>query len=267
MRELGAAVGLRSFYFGDEAIVDVRKFSLEGRPIRKVRQSVTRLNKAGYTAEFARVKDVDPRTRAEVRAVSQRDLGDEPERGFSMCMDEVCGAQHPDSALVIARDGEGAVRGFLHLVPTYGRRAMSLSAMRRDRDTPNGLMEFLICHGIESTRAQGVEELSLNFAAFARWLHSPRNRRERFFGRTVHRLDRFFQIVSLYKFNAKFFPVWEPRYLLYQGRFGMLPTGISALILEGQVPRPPLRRAPVGWQGAEPEPARSDSDSVLAHAA
>src|SRR3954468_234112 len=31
----------RSFYIGDEAVVEVEKFSLEGRPIRKVRQSVT----------------------------------------------------------------------------------------------------------------------------------------------------------------------------------------------------------------------------------
>jgi len=60
---------------------------------------------------------------------------------------------------------------------------MSLSVMRRDRETPNGLMEFLVVRAIELLRAEGVEELSLNFAAFARFMHNPRNPAERVVGR------------------------------------------------------------------------------------
>ena len=51
---------------------------------------------------------------------------------------------------------------------------MSLALMRRDRDTPNGLMEFLVVRSIELLRERGVDEISLNFAAFARPLRSPR---------------------------------------------------------------------------------------------
>ena len=47
--------GLRSLYIGDEAIVDTRAFSLDGRSIRKVRQSVKRLGSAGFTASVEAV--------------------------------------------------------------------------------------------------------------------------------------------------------------------------------------------------------------------
>ena len=49
-----ARLGFRSIYIGDEAFVRPERFSLEGRPIRKVRQSVTRLEKAGYGVEIVR---------------------------------------------------------------------------------------------------------------------------------------------------------------------------------------------------------------------
>ena len=65
-------MGLRTIYLGDEAIVDLTKFSLQGRPIRKVRQSVTRLQKAGYEAELHDLEALDPGTLAEIETVIER---------------------------------------------------------------------------------------------------------------------------------------------------------------------------------------------------
>jgi lysyl-tRNA synthetase class 2 len=155
-----------------------------------------------------------------------------------MAMDALGGEHQDDCLLIVARDATGAARGFLQLVPCYGRPAMSLSLMRRDRDTPNGLTEFMVARGIGLLRECGIEELSLNFAAFARWLRAPRGRIERVLGRVVAPLDRWFQIERLFRFNNKFFPRWEPRYLCFQGRLGLPRAALAALWAEGQLPRP-----------------------------
>ena len=234
------AEGLRSMYIGDEAIVDTAGFSLEGRAIRKVRQSVARLAKAGYTSEVARLGDLHAAAVADLERVSDRWRAGEPERGFSMAMDSLQGDHLSDSVVVTARDGDGAVRGFLHFVPVYGRPAVSLSFMRRERDTPNGLTEFMVVRAIEALRERGVAEVSLNFAAFARWMHSPSCLLERALGRLAAMFNRQFQIESLYRFNAKFFPRWAPRHLLYEGALGLPRAGLAAIWLEGQLPKPRL---------------------------
>jgi lysyl-tRNA synthetase class 2 len=236
MAERWERAGLRTIYLGDEALVDVGAFSLEGRPIRKVRQSVTRLQKAGYSSTLHRVGDLSREQLAEVEAIVERGRDGAPERGFSMAMDHLRGAHQADTMLVCARDEEGRLRGVLHFVPCYCRPAMSLSFMRRDRDTPNGLTEFLVVRAIELLRERGVEELSLNFAPFARWLHSPSKLHEHVLGRLIARFNRFFQIESLYRFNAKFFPRWEPRYLVFQG-LALPRTGLAAMWAEGQLPK------------------------------
>jgi lysyl-tRNA synthetase class 2 len=232
---LWRAAGLRALYFGDEAIVETARFSLEGRAIRKVRQSVSRVEKAGYTAIVAELATLDAETRASLEHVSHLWRAGEPERGFSMAMDTLDGEHHEESVVVIARDGTGAVRGFLHFVPSFGRPAVSLSFMRRDRETPNGLTEFLVVKAVQLLRERGIEEISLNFAAFGRLLERPSGRVERQLGRLVSLGNRYFQTESLYRFNAKFSPRWEPRYLVYERILGLPRVGLAAMSAEGQL--------------------------------
>jgi lysyl-tRNA synthetase class 2 len=236
--------GLRTLYIGDEAIVETARFSLDGRAIRKVRQAVTRLERAGYTATVTRLAELGPDVLAELERVSSVWRGGRAERGFSMAMDSLRPQEQCESVVVLARDEGGRIRGFLHFVPSYGRPAMSLSSMRRDGGTPNGLTEFLVVRAIEQLRERGVEEVSLNFAAFARVLERPAGRTERVLGRLVVAAGRHFQIESLYRFNAKFAPRWEPRYFLYAGLLGLPRAGVAALLVEGQIPRLPLLGRP-----------------------
>ena len=239
---LSADAGLRSLYIGDEAIVDVEGFSLEGRAIRKVRQSVSRLEKAGYGAEVALLTEVGEDVLDELHSISERWRAGNPERGFSMAMDCLRSEHLSGSTVVLARDQAGALRAFLHLVPADGGKTMSLSAMRRDPDTPNGLMEFLVVRGIQLLGAEGVKELSLNFAAFARCLHSPSGPVDRTLARLMKIADGHFQIESLYRFNTKFDPRWQERYLLYEGPLGLPRAGLVTMWAEGQLPKPRLPR-------------------------
>jgi lysyl-tRNA synthetase class 2 len=243
IRPLWEQLGLRSMYLGDEAVVETGSFSLEGRAIRKVRQSVTRLEKHGYRAELVRLGQLSDAELAELEAVSVSWRRGDVERGFTMSLDELRREDHGDSLVVLGRDAEGHIGGFLHFAPSYGRAAVSLSLMRRRLDTPNGLMEFLVARGLELLRERGVEEASLNFAAFARFVHAPRGWGERVAGRGLLIADACFQIERLHRFNAKFFPRWEPRYLMYERVQALPRVGLAALWVEGQLPKPgPPRR-------------------------
>jgi lysyl-tRNA synthetase class 2 len=242
MRAQYESLGLRTIYLGDEAIIELQKFSLEGRPIRKVRQSVTRLRKAGYSAELLPLGAIDQTTLLQVEDVLEKGREGAPERGFSMALDSLEGDEHAETLLVLARDEHGAIKGVLHFVPCFGRPTVSLSFMRRDPDTPNGLTEFLVCTAVELLRDRGLQEMSLNFATFARYMHSPETPIERLLGWLAAKFNPYFQIESLYRFNAKFFPRWEPRYLVYQGALGLPRAGLAAAWAEGQVWKPALPR-------------------------
>jgi lysyl-tRNA synthetase, class II len=234
---LYSSAGFHAIKVGDEAIVRPAAFSLEGRPIRKVRQSVHRLLRAGYRASVLEERELDPSLRQELQGVSNEWRGRWPERGFSMAMDDLFG--HPGTLFVIAQDSGGGVGGFLHLVPSPASGGYSLSAMRRRRATPNGLMEFLIVEAIAWTAARGVPEVSLSFCVFADLLREgERPLYGRIVRRALHQLDRVFQLERLLNFTGKFFPEWRPRFLCLERLSDFPLVGLAYLRAESLLTPP-----------------------------
>jgi lysyl-tRNA synthetase class 2 len=234
--ESARAIGLRRVYLGDEAILPAGPMNLAGRAAKSLRKAVNRIERHGFTAELRAVGELDPAAVAELDALSARWRDGAAERGFSMAHDTLVDDLLHDASVVVARDADGRVRAFLHFVPVFGRPAVSLAFMRRDRDTPNGLTDFLVVEAARLLGDRGVEELSLNFAAFGRWMRAPANALERIVARFLHLADRWFQIERLLRFNAKFNPRWQPRYLLFGAPAQLPRVALGALWAEGHLP-------------------------------
>ncbi|MGH3002023.1 MAG: bifunctional lysylphosphatidylglycerol flippase/synthetase MprF [Gaiellaceae bacterium] len=234
-----AGLGFKSIYLGDEAVIRPTEFSLDGRAIRKVRQSVSRLQKNGYEVRVLSAADAGLELRRELRAVSEEWRGNWPERGFTMAMDALF--IYPDTVLAVAVAPDGSVGGFLQLVPSPASEGYSLASMRRRKNTPNGLMEFLITETTAWARAHAVTELSLNFAVFADFLRADENAAR--WTRTLRwgllKADRLFQLERLHSFNRKFFPRWRRRYFCFE-RWSDLPLAGLAYLHAESLLTPPL---------------------------
>ena len=228
---------LRTIYLGDEAVVDPSRFSLEGRKIRKVRQSVTRLERAGFRVRVFPAGAAETALRRELAEVSTAWRRGWPERGFGMAMDALFA--HEESLLAVAEGPDGAIGGFVQLVPAPASGAWSLAAMRRRPDTPNGLMEFLLVRIVDWARESRVTELSLNFAVFGEILRGgERGLWRRALRGVLMRLDRLFQLDRILSFSAKFEPTWRARYICIERLSDFPLVGLAYLHAESLLTPP-----------------------------
>ncbi|MDT0546674.1 MULTISPECIES: phosphatidylglycerol lysyltransferase domain-containing protein [Streptomyces] len=265
--------GLDALELGDEAIVDVADFTLSGRAMRNVRQMVKRIERAGYETRVRRAADLSEEELAAIRKAAADWRGTDTERGFSMALGRIGDPADGDSVIATAHKApeEGAAPGpygdlkaVLHFVP-WGRDGMSLDLMRRDRSADPGMNELLIVASLQAAGGLGVTRVSLNFAMF----RSALARGEKLGAGPVLRgwrallvfLSRWFQIESLYKFNAKFQPRWEPRFVVFRHTRDLPRIGLAAMQAEGFVslalPRL-LRRG----RRAEPRPCAHQSGAT-----
>ena len=234
---------LTALELGDEAIVNVADFSMEGRQMRNVRQMVKRVCRQGYVAEIRRVGDIPPDEMRRLARQAERWLGGSTERGFSMALGRV-GRADDDRCVVATATEDGVLRAVLHFVP-WGSDGLSLDLMRRDRSASPGLNDFLIVEAIGHAAELGIKRISLNFAVFRAALE----RGERIGAGPVLRawrrvllfMSRWFQIESLYKFNAKFCPLWVPRFLVFPITRDLPRIGLAAMEAEAFLVWPTLK--------------------------
>ncbi|GAA0469650.1 phosphatidylglycerol lysyltransferase domain-containing protein [Streptomyces stramineus] len=235
--------GLDALEIGDEAIVDTAEFTLEGRAMRTVRQAFNRVKRAGYTVRIRRHEDIPEEEMAELlrRADDWRDGA--TERGFSMALGRLGDPADGRCVMLECHDGKGELRAVLSFVP-WGPEGLSLDLMRRDRDSENGLMEFMVIELLQQAKGLGITQVSLNFAMF----RSVFERGARLGAGPVLRLwrsllsffSRWWQIESLYRANAKYRPIWEPRFMLFEKSSDLLRIGIASARAEGFLEAPGL---------------------------
>lgn len=265
--------GLTALELGDEAVVDVADFSLAGRAMRNVRQMVKRIERNGYETRVRRARDIGESEMARIRRAAADWRGTDTERGFSMALGRIGDPEDGDCVIATAHKYDehsggspyGDLKAVLHFVP-WGRDGMSLELMRRDRAADPGMNELLIVASLQAAPRLSVERVSLNFAMF----RSALARGEKLGAGPVLRgwrallifLSRWFQIESLYKFNAKFGPRWEPRFVVFRTARELPRISLAAMQAEGFVnvalPRPFTRRFPPRPRPCAHTPARNE---------
>ncbi len=238
-----ARAGLGALQLGDEAILHVQKFDLDGRDMRVTRQAVNRVKRTGATCRIRRHSMLTDAEMKQIinRADAWRDT--ETERGFSMALDRLGDPQDGDCLLVQCLDADGKLLALLSFVP-WGKDGISLDLMRRDRSAPNGVMEFMVSEVCATVGKLGVRRISLNFAVF----RSVFEEGARIGAGPVLRLwrklllffSKWFQLEALYRSNAKYDPEWYPRFICY-GETGQLArVSLASGIAEGFVAVPSL---------------------------
>ncbi len=205
-------LGMVLHKMGEEAVVDLTRFSLDGPSRKRLRTTHARAGRDGLSLDIV-MPPHDPALLARLRQISDGWLAAKNgrEKGFSV------GRFDPDWLnrwpIALARQ-DGQVVAFANLMMTDTRATGSIDLMRHAAEAPACTMEFMFIEVMLQLKAQGFKRFSLGMAPLAGLVPHRSGRIWDRFGHVIYRRGgRFYNFEGLRAFKCKFGPDWQPHYL------------------------------------------------------
>ncbi|MGB3614018.1 MAG: phosphatidylglycerol lysyltransferase domain-containing protein, partial [Elainellaceae cyanobacterium] len=223
------SLGFHTFKVGEEAVVDLSKFTLDGKAGKNLRTAMNKFTKQGYRVQHY-APPISDDLLAELRVISDAWLAhmQGAEKRFSLGWFDNDYLRSCEIAVV--EDKQGRPIAFANLIPEYQRNEATIDMMRHLPDVERGAMDYLFTSLLQHCKAQGYDSFNLGLVVFSGVGETPEAPRlEKGVHYLYEHLTQFYNVQGLRAYKDKFHPHWEPRYFVYS-RLADLPDVVVALV-------------------------------------
>ena len=221
------AAGFETLLLGQEAIVDLCTYTLEGSSNKTLRNVHSKLTRNGYHYDVVQ-PPFSPRMLRELKTISDEWLSNRgaSEMKFSLgWFDEEYLNTCP---ILLVRDREGFIEAFANVVTEFQNNGVAVDLMRHRTHIESGLMDFLFISLLMWAKEQKYSTFNLGLSALSGvGEHSEDAMIERALHYIYKNVNRFYNFRGLHAFKEKFHPTWSPRFLVYPGPANLPAVGVA----------------------------------------
>lgn len=208
--------GFKKLKIGDEAIVDLATFSLDGKHNKHLRHYLNQFDNGGYRAEYYEAPVAED-TLLALKEVSDDWLKIPGRRERTFAVGEFTLAGLRRTPVMAAVNPEGTIQAFMNIIRDYAPGETTIDLMRHRRDAPSGVMDYLFVKLFERQKQAGFKLFSLGLAPMSGFQeHEQPSGEERAVHLFLSRMNFLFSYSGLLQSKKKFATGWEPRYTIFR---------------------------------------------------
>ncbi len=209
----------KNFPIGEEAIINLDNFSLEGSKMKSIRNSVNHLTSKDFLCEIHK-PPIQEELLQKLRQVSNQWLDELGQKEILFTEGIFDPSILKNEIIITIEDKEQRVYAFLNLIPAYKSGMASYDLIRKVPDAPNGILDLLLIKTFFYLKEQGYQEVNMGLAQLSGIEGS--NITEKTVKFVYENLKAFDQFKGLRKYKEKFNPIWQKKYLIYDHSYYLL---------------------------------------------
>jgi phosphatidylglycerol lysyltransferase len=220
----------RNLFLGQEGVVDLSLFTLEGGERKSIRNALNKISEQGYSVKI-QTPPLKDGIIQQMRAVSEEwlKLSEREEIIFSQGM--FAEAEIKQQVIITVNTREDKIIAFLNIIPDYSKNEGTYDLLRKTKDAPNGIMDFILVELFKHFKSQGIQYVNLGFAPMS-GLDDPHTFPERSMKFAYDKIKSFSHYKGMRDYKEKFHPVWYDKYLIYDNDYDLLqiPAALANVI-------------------------------------
>jgi phosphatidylglycerol lysyltransferase len=216
---------------GQEAVVDLNTFTLQGTSHKSLRNSVNKIREKGFCISIHKPPIKDGILQ-KIKSVSDEWLESTGRKEIVFSQGMFIWEELKQRTIITVENPEEKVIAFLNIVPDYAMGEATYDLIRKTSDAPGGVLDFLLIELFEYLKTENFKSVNLGFSPLS-GLDEPSGFPEKSMHFAYEKLKRFAHYRGLREFKEKFNPVWYNKYLIYEDDFDLLqiPIILSKVIL------------------------------------
>lgn len=220
----------KKMLIGQEAIMDIRDFTLSGKDKKSLRNGLNSLANKGF------VTTLHPAPQSSAMLAELKQVSDEwleqyavKEMTFSQGLFEEATMREQD--IITVTDAAGSIVAFLNIIPDYAPGECTYDLIRKRTNVPGGVMDALIIALILDAQQKGLQYLNLGMVPMS-GISQPENTAEKMVKYAYEKLRFFRHYQGLREFKDKYATEWTNKYLIYEHDFDLvqLPAALSKVM-------------------------------------
>lgn len=210
----------KQLMIGQEAILEIDKFSLEGRDKKSLRNGINYLQKNGFTITVRKAPH-ESSFISDLKKVSDEWLESLGKKEFIFSQGMFDPIELKEQDIISLCDENGNVKAFLNIIPDFAEDECTYDLIRKTNDAPGAAMDALIIKLIEYAKEKNKLFLNLGMVPLT-GITEPDNAAEQIIKIAADKIKRFQHYKGLREFKEKYATIWENKYLIYDNDFDLL---------------------------------------------
>jgi len=214
----------KSLFIGQEGIVDLSTFTLEGGAKKSLRNAISKVKDKGYKTKVhtAPIKDG---ILQKIKAVSDEWLSSTGKTEMVFSQGIFNWEELKQQTIITVENSEEKVIAFLNVIPDYAKGEGTYDLIRKTNDAPNGIMDFILIELFTYLKSQGYTSVNLGLVAMS-GIEEAHTFSEKSMKFAYEKINFFSHYKGLRDFKEKFSPMWYNKYLIYTHDYDLLQVPI-----------------------------------------
>lgn len=223
----------KSLFLGQEGVVDLNTFSLEGGKNKALRNAINKVIDRGYKASVHQPPIKDGLMQ-KLKAVSDEWLNSTGRSEIIFSQGMFLWDELKQQTIITVENSEEMVIAFLNIIPDFAPGEATYDLIRKTDDSPNGVLDFILVELFNYLKTQNYASVNLGFAPLS-GIDDPHTFQERSMKFAYEKISSFSHYKGLRNFKEKFFPAWNNKYLIYSNDYDLIsvPTVLTKVIKPG----------------------------------